>query len=571
MGKRHNTQTPAVGSDAISTRLTGSTLLNDPLLNKASAFSQSERAGLGLDGLLPPQIETLDEQAERAYEAYQQKDTDLERHIYLRSLQDTNEVLLYRLIREHLAEMMPIIYTPVVGAACQQFSEIYRKPRGLFVAYPQKDIIPKLLNNVPNPNVEVIVVTDGERILGLGDQGTGGMGIPIGKLSLYTAIGGIDPATTLPVMLDVGTNNEERLQDPLYIGWRNRRITGDEYFEFIDAFVEALINRFPDVLLQFEDFAKTHAGPLLERYKDKLCTFNDDIQGTAAVVLGTILAAVKATDSTMKEQQIVLLGGGSAGCGISEQIAQAMMLEGLSEAEARRRLWLVDRNGLMRDDQSDLLPFQKPFAQPVAALADWKHNSDDPFGLADTVRNVQPTILIGVSGQPGLFTKEVVEEMARHKERPIIFPLSNPTSKVEAIPADLLKWTQGRALIATGSPFSDVSFNGRQYPIAQCNNSYIFPGLGLGVRAVQARRVTPEMFMAAAHALSKQAPALTGKGDALLPELDKVHEVSRRIAVVVAVQAQRQGHAPQSSTDETEQAVNSRFWQPVYRPIKLEQ
>lgn len=569
MGKRMNQHVLSVNSDGLCTPLTGSSLLNCPILNKGSAFSAVERRNLNLDGLLPPDIETLDEQVERAYEAYQQKDSDLQRHIYLRALQDRNETLLYRLITDHLTDMMPIIYTPVVGEACQQFSEIYRKPRGLFVSYPQKEMIPEMLANFPYPDIDVIVVTDGERILGLGDQGVGGMGIPIGKLSLYTVMGGIDPARVLPVILDVGTNNTERLNDPLYMGWRHERITGDEYYEFVDAFITVVKDSLPGVLLQFEDFAQTHASPLLEKYRDQLCTFNDDIQGTAAVSLSAILAATKVAGTALTEQRIVVLGGGSAGTGICQQIVQAMMQEGLSEADSRARFWIVDRNGLLRDDQPDLLPFQQPFARAVTDLGDWLHAVGEAFGLADTVNTVQPTILIGVSGQPGLFTEEIVRDMAAHTSRPIIFPMSNPTSRCEAQPADLLAWTDGRALVATGSPFAPVKYGGRTYTIAQSNNAYIFPAMGLAVLAAGARRVSDGMFMAAAYALSEQAPVVTGEGDALLPALDHIQQISKKIALAIAQQAQREGLAPELSETDTQQKIEARFWHPVYRPIIL--
>lgn len=553
--------------NTIGTPLKGTALLNCAILNKANAFSADERIEFALDGLLPPDIETLDEQVMRAYDEYQQKDTDLERHIFLRALQDHNELLLYRLLTDHIIEMMPIIYTPVVGEACQKFSEIYRKPRGLFIAYPHKDRIPELLANIPFPEIDVIVVTDGERILGLGDQGAGGMGIPIGKLSLYTLVGGIDPAKVLPVILDVGTNNKERLDDPMYIGWRHERITGDDYYEFVDGFVNAVKDVLPDVLLQFEDFAQTHAKPLLDKYRDQLCTFNDDIQGTAAVTLGALLAAVKVARSSLDAQRIVVLGGGSAGTGICEQLVQAMIEDGMSEAEARSRFWIVDRNGLIRDDQNDLLSFQKPFVRAVAELADWSNHDDDAFGLANTIKMVQPTVLIGVSGQPGLFSKELICEMAAHTSRPIIFPLSNPTSRVEATPADLLSWTEGRALVATGSPFDDVELDGKHYPIAQCNNAYIFPAMGLAICASGARRVSDGMFMAASYALSEQSPALTGEGDGLLPTLDLVQNVSKKVALAVALQAQKEGLAPQKTEAENVRSIDEAFWHPIYSPL----
>ena len=489
-----------IDAEVVETPYTGRLLLQQPLLNKGTAFSAEERRELGLRGLLPPHEDTIEEQAERAYGAYQEKPNDLERHIYLRQLQDTNETLFYRLLLDHLAEMMPIIYTPTVGLACERFSRILRRPRGLFLAYTERDAIDEVLESSWSPQVDVIVVTDGERILGLGDQGAGGMGIPIGKLSLYTACGGIHPARSLPILLDVGTNNEERLRDPLYVGWRHERLHGAEYDDFLDLFAQSVKRRFPDVLLQWEDFAQTNAIRLLERYRDQLCSFNDDIQGTAAVTTGTLLAAVASAGGRLRDQRIAILGAGSAGCGIAEQLTAAIVEEGLPEAEARAKLFLSDRQGLLHDGLDDLRPLQQKFARPKEQVNPWRPAVGQPIGLLDLVRNVHPTILIGVSGQPGVFSEQTVRAMAAHVPRPIIFPLSNPTSRAEAVPAHLIAWTEGRALIATGSPFDDVRYEGRLHPIAQCNNSYIFPGLGLGVRAAGARRVTDAMFMAAARA-----------------------------------------------------------------------
>ena len=488
-----------INADALEVPIRGQMLLERALLNKGTAFTREERRAFGLIGLLPPAEESLEEQVARAYEAYQAKPTDLERHIYLRQLQDTNATLFYKLLIDHLAEMMPIVYTPTVGLACEKFSHIYRRPRGLFLSYPERADIDEILGNAASPQVEVIVVTDGERILGLGDQGAGGMGIPIGKLSLYTACGGIHPATTLPILLDVGTNNRERLEDPLYVGWRHERIDGAEYDAFIDAFVAGVIKKFPGVLLQWEDFAQAHAGRILERYRDKLCTFNDDIQGTAAVTTATLLAAVAVAGGRLGGQRVAILGAGSAGCGIAGQLVAAMVEEGLPEAEARSCFFLIDRQGLLHDGLTGLKPFQRPFAQPKERVDGWRSGTGAAIGLLDVVRNARPTILLGVSGQPGTFTEQIIKAMAGYVERPIIFPLSNPTSRAEATPADLIAWTDGQAVIATGSPFDDVTFGGRRFAIAQCNNSYIFPGLGLGIRAVEARGVSDGMFMAAAR------------------------------------------------------------------------
>jgi malate dehydrogenase (oxaloacetate-decarboxylating) len=555
-------------ADVIEVPFGGQLLLDRPILNKGTAFSREERHKLGLLGLLPPREETLEEQAARAFEAYKPKPTDLERHIYLRQLQDANATLFYRLLLDHLAEMMPIVYTPTVGLACEQFSHIYRRPRGLFISYAERNDIDAILDNASAGRVEVIVVTDGERILGLGDQGAGGMGIPIGKLSLYTACGGIHPATTLPILLDVGTNNEERLRDPLYIGWRHERIGGPEYDNFVDAFVQAVKRKFPRVLLQWEDFAQPHAGPLLDRYRDQLCTFNDDIQGTAAVTTGTLLAAVAKAGGRLRDQRVAILGAGSAGCGVAEQLVAAMVEEGRTEAEARARFFLIDRPGLLHDALQGLRTFQRKLAQPKDRVAAWQTAEAHPISLLDVVKNARPTILIGTSGQPGTFTEEIVRMMVKDVERPIIFPLSNPTSRAEATPADLIAWTEGRALIATGSPFEDVSHEGRRFPIAQCNNSYIFPGLGLGILASGARRVSNAMFMAAARALADYSMA-GSEPEALLPPLAESRQVSRAIALAVAAAAGDDGLAPARKVEELERLVDAKIWQPRYLPITL--
>lgn len=539
-------------------------LLHDPSLNKGTAFTEQERDQLGLHGLLPPYIETLEQQVLRAYEAYQHKDDDLERHIYLRALQDTNEVLFYRLLLDHIEEMMPIIYTPVVGYACQQFSHIYRRPRGLFISYPLRDSIPEILRNRPHPNVDVIVVTDGERILGIGDQGAGGLGIPIGKLSLYTAIGGIRPERTLPILLDVGTNNPERLNDPAYLGWRHERITGQAYFDFIHQFVEAIKLELPHVCLQWEDFATPHARPILERYADKLLTFNDDIQGTAAVALGTVLGAVGVSGKPLPDQQIVFLGAGSAAVGVADYLRAALVQEGLSEIEARSRFWLVDKDGLLTTSRTDLSVEQQVYAQPAERVANWSHPENGPIGLADVINQIEATILIGLSTVSGAFTESIVRTMAAKAQRPIIFPLSNPTSRSEAIPEDLIRWTSGRALVATGSPYPPVQFNGTSIPIAQCNNSFIFPAVGLGVVASQASRVTDGMMLAAARALGQLSPARTNPSSSLLPRLADARSVTRVIAAAVAMEAQRAGVAPTLSEETLPNRIAATQWMPEY-------
>ena len=485
----------------------------------------------------------------------------------MRNIQDTNETLFYHLIENHLTEMMPIIYTPTVGDACQHFSDIYRRHRGVFISYPDSEHVDQILHNVNRKNVKVIVITDGERILGLGDQGIGGMGIPIGKLSLYTACGGISPAYTLPITLDVGTNNEQLLNDPLYMGLRHPRISGDEYYEFVDKVIHAIQQRWPEALIQFEDFAQKNAMPLLEKYRNKICCFNDDIQGTAAVSVGSLIAASHASNKKLKDQTIAFLGAGSAGCGIAEQIVAQMRAEGLSDAEARQRVFMVDRFGLITENQPNLLNFQRKLAQQPVHIAHWAQ-ADDVISLLDVVRHAKPTVLIGVSGQAGLFTKEIIETMAANCENPIVFPLSNPTSQVEAVPSDVIQWSEGRALIATGSPFAPVNYHDQIFNISQCNNSYIFPGIGLGVIASRAKRVTDNMLMATSNALAECSPKLQDPTADLLPSLDQLQEISKIIALRVALAAMDDGVAPRVSEETIREKIEANFWTPEYREYK---
>lgn len=548
--------------------LYGQALLENSVFNKGSAFTEEERDLYGLRGLLPPHVDTLEEQVARAYGAYKEASGDLQKHIFLRQLQDTNEILFYRLLLGHIEEMLPIVYTPTVGLACEQFSHIYRRPRGLFISYPNRGNIRKILANRPVTDVDVIVVTDGERILGIGDQGAGGMGIPIGKLSLYTLIGGIHPERTLPIILDVGTNNRERLNDPLYVGWHHERVTGKDYDDFLAEFVEAVKVEMPNVCLQWEDFATAHARPLLDRYRDQLLTFNDDIQGTAAVALGAVLSAVNIKGESLKEQTIVFLGAGSAGVGVADYLRAAMVKQGLSDAEARGRFYMVDKDGLLHDGRTDLLPEQRVYAQPVNAVGGWAKEGQG-IGLLEVIDRVNATILIGLSTVSGAFTRPIVERMAAKVERPIIFPLSNPTSRSEAIPADLMKWTQGKALVASGSPFEAVFWEGWRKPISQCNNVYIFPAIGLALVASKARRVTDTMLIAAAEALGKLSPALSDPAAPLLPELRHARNVAIEIALAVALQAIQDGVAPSASEEELREAVMANQWYPDYYHLPL--
>lgn len=556
-------------TDFLSSNLQGAALLDNPLLNKGSAFSEEERDHYALGGLLPPHIDSIEDQVVRAYAAFKEAESDLHQHIYLRQLQDTNEVLFYRLLLDHIEEMLPIVYTPTVGTACERFSRIYRRPRGLFISYRHRGKIRKILANRPIKDIDVIVVSDGERILGLGDQGAGGMGIPIGKLSLYTLIGGIHPAKTLPIILDVGTNNKERLQDPLYLGWHHERISGKDYYDFVDEFVDAVHLEMPRVLLQWEDFATQHARPLLEKYRNQILTFNDDVQGTAAVALGAVLGALNATSQQLKDQTIVFLGAGSAGIGVADYLRTAMVKQGLTDEEASRRFFIIDKEGLLHDQRTDLLSEQKPYARPHEEVAGWSHTMSGRIGLADVIKEASASILIGLSAVPGAFTEETIRMMASKVSCPIIFPLSNPTSRAEATAEDLVQWTAGRALIATGSPFEPVHYEGRVIPITQCNNVYIFPAVGLALVAGGATRVTDTMLVAAAEVLGSLSPAIKDPGLPLLPALGEAREVALKIALAVALQAIVDGVAPIMTKEALEAAIESAQWAPHYQSLPL--
>jgi len=550
---------------------TGPELLRDPLLNKGTAFTEEERDAFGLHGLLPPHVGSLEGQLRRRLEGFRAKPTDLEKYVFLRGLQDNIETLFYALLGAHLEEMLPIVYTPAVGEGCIRFSDVWSKPRGLFISYPHRDRIEQILADPRLDGVEVIVVSDGERILGLGDQGAGGMGIPIGKLSLYTACAGIHPATTLPILLDVGTDNEERLSDPLYVGWRSHRVRGQEYDDFVEAFVGAVTRRWPKVLLQWEDFARQNAGRLLERYRDRLCTFNDDIQGTAAVAAGTLLAAVAATGGTMADQRIVIFGAGTAGCGIGRLLLRLMVDAGLTEAEARSHFYAVDQAGLLVDDMPGIEDFQRSFTQRREAVAGWTlEQSTEPrrISLLDVMNNAKPTTLIGVSGQAGAFSERVVRAMARGVERPVIFPLSNPTLRSEAAPQDLLAWTEGCAIVGTGSPFPRVMRGGHLMKVDQTNNSYIFPGVGLGVLAVGAHRVTDRMFEVAARTLASASPAKTDPSANLLPPVTDLRRVAVLVARAVARQARAEGLCDPLDDAQIDARIDAKMWEPSYRPYR---
>ena len=540
----------------------------NPRLNKGTAFTEEERDAFGLHGLLPPHVGTLEDQRERRKTSIDSRTSSFAKYRMMRDLQDNDETLFYSFIEHNIEELLPIVYTPTVGEGCQRFSEIWRKPRGLFLSFPHKERIDKILVNPRYDDVRCIVVSDGERILGLGDQGAGGMGIPIGKMALYTALAGIPPEHCLPILLDVGTDNETHLNDPIYIGWQHKRVRGQEYDDFVEAFVSAVEKRWPHILLQWEDFAGVNASRLLERYRNRLCTFNDDIQGTAAVTTATLLAGVYATGVPLREQTIAMFGAGSAGIGIINMLVAAMQEEGLTAEQARKRIYAFNRYGLLVEGCKGIRPGQEPLLRKREDVAGWKLEGGDAISLLDVVRNAKVTVLAGVSAQAGAFTEEIVREMARHIDRPVIFPLSNPTSQSEAVPADLLKWTDGRALVGTGSPFAPVEVNGKVVRIAQVNNSYIFPGLALGILVSRSRRVTDRMFMAAAKTLASLSPARNDKTAALLPPMADSRKIGLVVGEAVARQAIADGVANGTGEESLKERLLAYVWEPVYLPYE---
>ncbi len=551
----------------VVTPLAGYRLLANSMLNKGTAFTEQERDDFELHGLLPPRVASLDEQVSRRLRVLRAFATELERYSFLRELQDTNETVYFALLTQNIEELLPIVYTPTVGSGCQNFSGLFRKPRGVFLSLPHRKRIRQILSNPQFDRTEVIVVTDGERILGLGDQGAGGMGIPIGKLALYTACGGLNPATTLPILLDAGTDNAERLADPLYIGWHHERVRGQDYDDFIEEFVSAVMDRWPHVLLQWEDFAKANATRLLDRYRDRLCTFNDDIQGTASVATGALLSAIAVTGVPLTEQRIAIFGAGSAGCGIASLLLAAMTEAGLAAREAAKRFFMIDQDGLLVEGMN-VAPFQQPFVQDRALLASWSLEQSGRASLLDVVSNAKPTTLIGVSGQPGAFSESIVRAMCAVNRRPVIFPLSNPTSRAEATPADIQRWSDGCAVVGAGSPFPPLLRNGRSVAVDQTNNSYIFPGVGLGAIAVQARRITDTMFMAAAKALAERSPARRDSNGNLLPPVTALRDIAVAVARAVALQAVSEGMAPPMTEREIDAAIATKMWQPKYLPYR---
>ncbi|RUR14163.1 NAD-dependent malic enzyme [Legionella septentrionalis] len=552
----------------IETSICGKHLLTTPQLNKGTAFTQEERRAFGLLGKLPNQVETLDEQVKRAYLQFSSYTSRLQQNIYLNNLHDKNHILFYKLLSRHTGEMLPVIYTPIVGTAVKYFSREYRQPRGLYITHSDQNQIDEIINNRSNPEIDLIVVTDGEGVLGIGDQGIGGMDIPVAKLMVYSLCGGIDPNRTLPVFLDVGTNNQELLADPMYLGCRHPRISSEKYDAFVRAFVESIHKQFPNAFLHWEDLGRGNARRILDQFQDELCTFNDDIQGTGAVTLAALLAACDITGISLNNHRIVVFGAGSAGTGISDQIIDALMRGGLSAEEAHQRFWLVDRQGLLIEGDIDLTEAQKPYARRQEEILSWPINDKKYASLTDTIRQVKPTILIGCSAQPGAFSQDIIELMAQHCERPIIFPLSNPDEKCEAHPSNVLHWSKGTALIATGTAFPAIEYQNRLLHIAQCNNALVFPGIGLGILSVRASRLTKEMILAAALALSELSPSKKDSFLPLLPSLDDAQTVAKHIAVAVARTAIESGVAQCNQDKNLDKLIQDSFWEPRYLPFR---
>jgi len=534
---------------------TGINLLRDPTLNKGTAFTEEERKALGLEGLLPPYVNSLETQVIRVMENFHKKPTDLEKYIYLMSLQDRNETLFYRVVIEKIEEMMPIVYTPTVGQACQEYGHILRRPRGIFISTKDRGRVVDVLRNWPNKDVRIIVVTDGERILGLGDLGANGMGIPVGKLCLYTACAGIHPRLCLPVTIDVGTNNEELLNDVLYVGLRQRRLRGGPYDDLVEEFIMAVQELYPSALIQFEDFATQNALRLLNKYRGQVCTFNDDIQGTGVVGLAGLYSALRITGGKLRDQKILFLGAGEAGIGIGGMVSSALVADGLSEKEARNRCWFVDSKGLVVKSRSDLAEYKLPYAHDYEYLKDF----------LSAVKSLKPTVIIGASGQPKAFTQSVLEAMAVCNQRPIVFAMSNPTSKAECTAEEAYRWTEGRVIFASGSPFAPVTFKGKTYVPGQANNAYAFPGIGLGIIACEAMSVTDEMFSVAARALANEVSEADLAQGRIYPARTKIREASAAIATAVAKVAYNQGIARKPKPDDLPTFIKSQMYEPKYR------
>ncbi len=561
---------PRTWQKYIAVQQKGKTLLFNPFINKGTAFTVRERDELNLHGLLPPCVCTIEEQLDRTYENFQSKPNDLEKFIYLTNLRDRNETLFFRLAYKHIDEMMPIIYTPTVGEACQKFSHIWQRGRGLYINYNQMQNIENILANSYIKDPSVIVVTDGERILGLGDQGAGGMGISIGKLCVYTLCAGVSPYTTLPITLDAGTDNKERLNDPLYIGIRQERVRGEEYQAFIDRFIDAVCKVFPNVLLQWEDLLKANAIKQLNRFKDTLCSFNDDIQGTSGIVLAIIYGALHITRQQLRDARLLIAGAGAAAHGIADLTVSALQEEGLSIEEAQKHIWTVDTKGLVTKARSNLEEFKATYARDVAEIATYKCKDRSKITLEEAIANAKPTILIGTSATPGIFNQAVVKAMAEINDHPIILPLSNPTSKSECTPEEAIRWSEGRAIVCTGSPFPPVEYDGRVYQIGQCNNAFIFPGVGLGVMVGSIRRVTNGMFLQAAKVLSQKLTDGDLKECTVYPDFQRIRECSHAVACAVIKYAVSEGNANEEVLVNLEENIERAMWSPEYMPIRYE-
>ncbi|WYP28484.1 NAD-dependent malic enzyme [Alkalihalobacillus sp. FSL W8-0930] len=549
------------------TALKGKDLLMDPSLNKGVAFTEDERKELELEGLLPPTVLTIKEQSDRAYEQFLAQPTNLRKNVVLSDLANRNRVLFYRLFSEHIAEMLPIVYTPTVGTAIQEYSHEYYRPEGLYLSINNVEGISKAFENIDlgPDDIDIIVATDSESILGIGDWGIGGIKIAIGKLAVYTAAAGIDPSRVLAVVLDAGTNNQKLLDDPLYIGERHERVRGEKYDQFISAYVEEALKKFPSALLHWEDFGGANARKIIDDYKESVLNFNDDIQGTGAVTLSAIVSALKVTGEPIEKQRVVVFGPGSAGIGNADQIVGAMSLNGITEEAAYQQFWAVDQFGLLTENRGNTADFHKPYLRPDSEVTNWARNNEGQIELLKVIKQVKPTILIGTSGTTGAFSEEIVREMAAHTERPIIMPMSNPTPLAEAVPEDLIKWTDGKALIATGSPFSPVSYKGVDYEIGQANNAFVFPGLGLGAVVVKAKLFTEKMFAASAEAVANATKG-SGEGAAILPRVEDLRSVSIDVAVAVA-KAAIEDNVAQITPDNIEEAVKEAMWEPIYKTI----
>jgi malate dehydrogenase (oxaloacetate-decarboxylating) len=559
---------PLTGEEYLEVALRGQQLLNDPFLNKASAFSLEERLTLGLEGHFRPTISDIDTQAQRSYEMYSRKQDDIEKFIFLQGLLNRNETLFYSLLSKHLEEMLPIVYTPTVGKACLMLSHITREYRGLYLSPQNIDYIDKIFQELPMSHVCLVVVTDGERILGLGDLGSDGMGIPVGKINLYVAAGGLHPACCLPICLDVGTNNQRLLDDPLYLGYKEKRLDGKEYYDFVEKFVLGVKRNFPHTLLQWEDFAKHKAFTLLDRYRERILSFNDDIQGTGSCTLAALMTGMKIKKQKFSDQRFVTVGMGQAGTGITTNIITMLKEEGLSEDEVKNRVFAYDIDGLLMEDTPGLKEYQKPFAQKPSTISNWKLSTPGSVTLLDVIRNSKASVLIGVTATNGIFNSEILTQMGKNDERPIICALSNPTSKTECTPEEVAIATKGRGLVATGSPFPPVEYEGKKLFVSQCNNMFIFPGVGLGALVSRATRITNKMFLSASKALSELVTGDQLKNSMLLPKLEDIKKVSAHVAKAVAIEARESGLGRLVSDEEYERLIKKAQWEPHYYPFR---